>query len=1059
MKSHKILTWLLKGILMLSTPVMATTFYVAPDGNDKWSGTLQTINAAQTDGPLATLTGARNAVRHLKQNGPLKSPVMILVADGSYPISTAFELLPEDSGTPDAPITYRAQSGSTPVFPGGIELTDIRIDAQGFWRIALPEVATGNWFFEQLFVNQRRATRARTPNQYYSYIQNIREEVLEAGSGRYPVHARQYIELEASDAGLLQQCLDFREVLLVAFHKWDITRKRILEFDPATNTVMIEGEGLKPWNPIERGTRYILENLPGALDQAGEWYLDPRGELVYLPRPGETPENTQIIAPKTEKFIVVQGDPVTGTRVEHISIEDLEFQFANFVLPRTGFDALQAAVKIDAAVQIDYARRIQIKNCRFRHVGQYGVWFREGCTECRLEHCLVNDLGAGGVRIGTEKIITEPERQTAQIVVENNIIQSGSHIFTCAVGVWIGQSGHNEVIRNDIGDFGYTGISAGWTWGYTQSLAKHNKIEFNHIHHIGWGILSDMGGVYTLGISEGTTVSNNCIHDIYAHTYGGWGLYPDEGSSQIRLENNLVYQTKTGGFHQHYGEENLIQNNIFAFSHLQQLQCTRVEPHRSFRFLKNIVYWDFGPLLGGPWVQVQLEMDRNCYFQCQKQPFDFAGHAFAEWQAADRDKHAVIADPGFANPEQFDFNLKLNAALKSIGFTPFDYSRAGVYGDPEWLAQAQLAPQTLLDFEKVWFCGAISVFLDQPLEQIQAAFEPWLRTSTENFVPRHGWTFTETDGQILYLQFSAQNFYYAILKSKPGPASIYLKRLRPDPGSPIHLINREEPLRWTFDESSGLKISFPAAQPAENQIVAFRIQGRLTQITRPPEIQIQGAAPEDNVFFAPPKVQLSAPDSPDAIRFTTDGTEPTVQSPKYTRPIEITRPTRLLAAAFKSGKIQSITTSRFIDLADPAKNGVHFEYFEGEFGGQLPDFTQLTPLKTGRAHQFRLKNLAPRPMNFAVRFVGFLEITRPGEYTFFTESNDGSRLAINDFIVVENDGEHGAAEKSGVIRLEPGRHRVEVTYFQSGGSTALKVSYAGPEIAKQEIPMSRLFLE
>jgi len=1058
MKSQKISTWLLKGILMLSTPLMATTFYVAPDGNDSWSGTLQSINAAQTDGPLATLTGARNAVRRLKQSGPLKSPVTIFIADGSYPISEAFELHPEDSGTPVAPITYRAH-GSSPVFLGGIELTDIKVDAQGVWRIPLPQVAAGKWFFEQLFVNQRRATRARTPNQYYSYIQNIREEVIEAGNGRFPKHARQYIDLEPQDVALLKQCPDFREVLLVAFFKWDITRKRILEFDPATNTIMIEGEGLKPWNPIERGTRYFLENLPTALDQPGEWYLDPRGELTYVPLPGETPENTQMVAPKSEKFIVIQGDPTTGAQVEHVSIEGLEFQFANFILPRTGFDALQAAVKIDAAVQIDYARQIQFKNCRFRHVGQYGVWFREACTDCRLEHCLLNDLGAGGVRIGTEKIITEPERQTARILVENNIIQSGSHIFTCAVGVWIGQSGHNQIIRNDIGDFGYTGISVGWTWGYTQSLATHNKIEFNHIHHIGWGILSDMGGVYTLGISEGTTVSNNCIHDIYAHTYGGWGLYPDEGSSQMRLENNLVYQTKTGGFHQHYGEENLIQNNIFAFSHLQQLQCTRVEPHRSFRFLKNIVYWDFGPLLGGPWVQVQMEMDRNCYFQSQKQPFDFAGHTFPEWQAAGRDLNAVIANPEFKNPDQLDFRMQPDAALKSIGFTPFDYTRAGVYGDPEWLAQAQLTPQTRLDFEKVWFCGAISVFLDQPLEHIQAAFEPWLQTPPENFTPRHGWTLTESDGEMLYLQFAAQNFYFVILKSKSVAGSIYLKRLRPDPGSSIHLINRNEAFHWTFDETRGLKIDLSAAQPAENSLVAFRVRGQLTQVTRPPEIQIQGTAPETDVFFAPPKVQLTAPDSPDAIRFTTDGTEPTAQSTQYTRPIEIARPTLLLAAAFKSGKIQSVAARQFIDLADPAKNGVRYEYFEGEFSGRLPYFTQLTPLKTGRANQFRLKNIPSRSINFAVRFLGFLEITRPGEYTFFTESNDGSRLLVNDQWVVENDGEHGATEKSGAYRLEPGRCRIEVTYFQSGGSTALKVSYEGPGIQKQEIPMSLLFWE
>ena len=135
------------------------TLYVSPAGNDAWSGTLPAPNAARSDGPLATLHGARDRIRKAKAASMLSGGATVLVRGGIFFLKEPLSFGPEDSGTATSPISYTAFPGKAPVFSGGVPLKGWQVSESGHWRIHLPEVQRGEWWFTQLFVHgERRCT-------------------------------------------------------------------------------------------------------------------------------------------------------------------------------------------------------------------------------------------------------------------------------------------------------------------------------------------------------------------------------------------------------------------------------------------------------------------------------------------------------------------------------------------------------------------------------------------------------------------------------------------------------------------------------------------------------------------------------------------------------------------------------------------------------------------------------------------------------------------------------------------------------------------------------------
>ncbi|OIN56110.1 right-handed parallel beta-helix repeat-containing protein [Arsenicibacter rosenii] len=685
---------LLLALFILPGALSALNIYVAPNGNDNNTGTQQR--------PLYSLTAARDKIRALKKQGKLNEPVFVLIQGGEYYMPEPLELTDEDSGTPEAPITYKAATNTTPVFYGGRRITGFRAVNKSLWVAQLPQ--TGKpWRFEQLFVNGRWASRAKSPDEGFYKVNGNQETIIDKGTAPAAIRATQKTRLNLANVSDPLPAVSDSSAIIVMHHKWDFTRRHLLNATLSRDTtafVETIGRGYYPWNKLDAQTLAYFENYRTALDSPGEWFLEKNGLLYYMPKAGETIANTRIIAPTLEQLVVVKGSGMGSKQVHDLSFRNLTFAVSGYTMPDGGNEPQQAAATIPAAVMIDFADRILFTNCEIRSTALYAMWLKRGATNCRIEQCYLHDLGGGGIKIGEKEVQKDTTELTRHITVDNSIITRGGLLFPTAVGVLIFHSPDNVITHNEISDLKYTGISVGWIWGYANSTAKRNTISFNHIHHLGWGELSDMGGIYTLGASEGTVVSHNLVHDIWAYTYGGWGLYTDEGSTGVVMEKNLVYACKSNGFHQHYGKENIIRNNIFALNHNSQLAVTRTEPHLSFRFTNNIVYFNSATLTNPNWVKINLEADRNCYWNPDTKSVAVGNLSLADWQKKGQDQHSVIEDPLFVNPLAYDFRFRSQATAKKIGFTPFDYTKAGVYGSAAWKKKAVLPPVRIRRYEE-----------------------------------------------------------------------------------------------------------------------------------------------------------------------------------------------------------------------------------------------------------------------------------------------------------------------------------------------------------------------
>jgi len=666
-----------------------STIYVSPEGNDGAIGNARF--------PLRTLDAALQKVRNLRAKRHYADTLTIQLSEGTWSITKPVRLKKEDSGTASAPLLIKGCGFGKTRLSGGVEVGCFTQKGDGLWQLDLSNVVQFGGDIPQLFVNDERAICARTPNNLEFFKTGPAHEyiidTIDYRKAQRIGMAATRVKLSEGGVQAMMKAKKVPSGLRINFlHAWDITRRQVLSFNPVDSTICVTGNLQQPWNHIDRNgdSQFYLENDMSFLDAPGEYFYDKRERVLYYkPREGEDIQKAKAIIPSLCQLLIVKGDD--DGKVENISFKDITFCHTRYDYPFQGDEPSQGAARQDASIELDFVKRVEFNHCEISHTGNWGIAYGNACFSNTVQNCYLHDLGGGGIHLGTMDIPKDEDSHLSRFnIIDNNILRSGGRVFPTAVGVILFNASDNRITHNDISDFYYTGISCGWIWGYAHSPSQRNLINYNHIHNIGWAVLSDMGGIYTLGDSRGSQICFNHIHHIYSLGYGGWGIYPDEGTTGILIENNLVHHCKSSAFHQHYGKDNIIRNNIFVNCIRAQLEATRLEPdHLPFTFTNNIIQYEQGVMYGINWHTVNFKADENLYWNTRGE-VTWNDTTLVKWQKrTGKDLHSIIADPQFKNVENGDYTIGNKAAMEKIHFKPFDFKQAGVYGSSDWKQLAE----------------------------------------------------------------------------------------------------------------------------------------------------------------------------------------------------------------------------------------------------------------------------------------------------------------------------------------------------------------------------------
>ena len=438
-------------------------FYVATDGNDGWSGKLETPNAGETDGPFATLARARDAVRELKKSNT-KKDIVVLVRDGVYYLKDTVVFGLQDSAEDGGTVTYAAYPGEEPVFSSGVKIDgwkELELRPEGLFEMArskvwVADVPASLGLFRTLYDGDRRLPRARS-------------KPFAATRSRTATGSQDSLDDPHTEfsfpPGTIKNWANVKDVEII--HRrfgFTITILSLESVDEDKGVAKTSAPGYgrlikitpdRIWGVTEGQAAIWVENVLEALDNPGEWVLNTQEGKLYLWPTGDEPGDN-IMAPCLRELIRVEGDidfdGPTDTPVRGIVFKGLTFTQADRGVVKKGDKSIQhdweMIDKADALLRFRGAEDCAVAECKFFNSGGSAVRLDLHCQRNKVFNNEINHLGGAGVLlIGYGPGTKDANKQNE---VLNNHIHHNGAIYWHSHGIVMWQSGENRVANNYI---------------------------------------------------------------------------------------------------------------------------------------------------------------------------------------------------------------------------------------------------------------------------------------------------------------------------------------------------------------------------------------------------------------------------------------------------------------------------------------------------------------------------------------------------------------------------------------------------------------------------------